>query len=89
MHMYFPDMGHGHGHGQFYHATNTVLLFHVILKHSSPKLISLLICSCCFSVAKSCPTLYDPMDCSTQSFPVLHYHLVFAQIYVSWVSDAI
>ena len=28
-------------------------------------------CSC--SVAKSCPTLCDPMDCSLPSFPVLHY----------------
>ena len=27
----------------------------------------------CFSVAKSCPTLCDPMDCSKPSFPVLHY----------------
>ena len=25
------------------------------------------------SVAKSCPTLCDPMDCSTLGFPVLHY----------------
>ena len=27
--------------------------------------------SYCFSVAKSCPTLCDPVDCSTLSFPVL------------------
>ena len=27
----------------------------------------------CCSVAKSCPTLCDPMDCSTPGFPVLHY----------------
>jgi len=26
----------------------------------------------CFSVAKSCPTLCDPMDCSTPGFPVPH-----------------
>ena len=25
------------------------------------------------SVTQSCPTLCDPMDCSTLSFPVLHY----------------
>ena len=25
------------------------------------------------SVAQSCPTLWDPMDCSTLGFPVLHY----------------
>ena len=28
---------------------------------------------CCCSVAKSCPTLCNPMDCSTPDFPVLHY----------------
>ena len=27
---------------------------------------------CCYSVAKSCPELCDPMDCSTPGFPVLH-----------------
>ena len=28
-------------------------------------------CRC--SVARSCPTLYDPMNCSMPGFPVLHY----------------
>ena len=28
---------------------------------------------CCCSVAQSCLTLYDPMDCSTPGFLVLHY----------------
>ena len=28
---------------------------------------------CCYSVAKSCLTLYDPMNCSTPGLPVLHY----------------
>ena len=32
--------------------------------------------------AQSCPTLCDPMDCSTPSFPVLHYFLEFAQTHV-------
>ena len=41
------------------------------------------------SVAKSCLTLCDPMDCSTLSFPVLRYLLEFAQIHVRWVDDAI
>ena len=44
---------------------------------------------CCFSVAKTCPTLCDPMDCSMPNTPVLHYLLEFAQIHVHWVSDAI
>ena len=40
-------------------------------------------------VVKSCPTLCDPMDCSTPGFPVLHYLLEFAQTHVHWVGDAI
>ena len=41
------------------------------------------------SVAKSCPTLCDFMDCSTPGFPVLHCLPEFAQIHVHSVSDAI
>ena len=43
----------------------------------------------CCSVAQSCLTLCDPMDCSTPGFPVLHYFSEFAQPHVHWVSDAI
>ena len=28
---------------------------------------------CCCSVAQSCPTLWDPMDCSMPGFHVLHH----------------
>ena len=45
--------------------------------------------NCCCSVAKSCPTLCDPMDCSTPGFPVLHCLPEFAQIHVHLVGDAI
>ena len=41
------------------------------------------------SVAHSCPTLCNPMDCSMPGFPVLHHLLELAQTYVHWVSDAI
>ena len=41
------------------------------------------------SVTKSCQTICDPMNCSTSSFPVLHYLPKFAQTHVHWVSDAI
>ena len=34
------------------------------------------------SVAQSCLTLCDPMDCSMPSFPILHYLPEFAQIHV-------
>ena len=44
---------------------------------------------CVHSVAKSCPTLCDPMDCSMPGFPVLHYLPELAQTHVHWVSDAI
>ena len=43
----------------------------------------------CCSVARSCPTLCDFVDCSTPGFPVLHYLPEFAQTHVHWVSDAI
>ena len=33
----------------------------------------------CRSLAKSYPTFWDPMGCSTPCFPVLHYILKFAQ----------
>ena len=39
-------------------------------------------CCCCYSVTQSCPTLCNPMDCSTPGFPVRHYHLEFAQTYI-------
>jgi len=40
-------------------------------------------------VTQSCPTLCNPMDCSTLSFPVHHYLLEFAQTHVHQVDDAI
>ena len=46
-------------------------------------------CCCYCSVAQSCPTLCDLMDCSTPSFPVHHHLLELAQIHVHWISDAI
>ena len=41
------------------------------------------------SVAQSCPTLCDPMNCSTPGFPVHHQLPEFTQTHVHWVSDAI
>ena len=40
-------------------------------------------------VTQLCSTLWDPIDCSTRSSPVLHYLLEFAQVHVHWVNDAI
>ena len=41
------------------------------------------------SIAQSCLTLCDPMDCSTPGFPVLHCLPGFAQTHVRWVDHAI
>ena len=46
-------------------------------------------CLCYFSVAKSCLTLWELVNCSPSGSSVLHYLLEFAQNHVHWVSDAI
>ena len=40
-------------------------------------------------IAQLCPTLCDPMDCSTPGLPVHHQLLEFTQIHVHRVGDAI
>ena len=58
------------------------------LPHSSQhKIIHLCVHLC--SVAKLCPTLWDPVDCSTPDSSVFHYLPEFAPIHVHWVGDAI
>ena len=51
------------------------------------------ILSPCFSsvisVAQSCPTLCDPMDCSMPGFPICHQLQELAQTHVHRVSNAI
>ena len=48
------------------------------------------LCSVQFSsVAQSCPTLYDPRDCSTSGCPVHHQLLEVAQTHDHQVGDAI
>ena len=41
------------------------------------------------SIAQSCPTLFDPMNCSTPGLPVHHQFLEFTQTHVHRVGDAI
>ena len=41
------------------------------------------------SVAQSCPTLCDPMNCSTPGLPVHHQLPEFTQTHIHRVSDAI
>ena len=42
-----------------------------------------------FSSAQLCPTLCNPMDCSTPGFPVHHQLLALTQTHVQRVGDAI
>ena len=44
---------------------------------------------CCCSVAQSCLTLCDPMDCSRPGLSVPHHLPKFAQVHVHCISDAI
>ena len=41
------------------------------------------------SVAQLCPTLCDPMNCSTPGLPVHHQLPEFTQTHIHWVGDAI
>ena len=41
------------------------------------------------SVAQSCPTLCEPMNCSMPGFPVHHQLQEFTQTHIHRVSDAI
>ena len=41
------------------------------------------------SVTLSCPTLCDPMNCSTPGLPVHHHLLESTQTHVNWVADAV
>ena len=41
------------------------------------------------SIAQSCLTICDPMDCSMPGLPVHHQIPEFTQTHVHWVSDAI
>ena len=41
------------------------------------------------SVAQSCPTLCNPMNCSMPGLPVHYQFMEFTQTHVHWVSDGI
>ena len=58
----------------------TLLRLRSILAFSSVQFIS---------VTQSCPTLCNPMNCSTPGLPVHHQLLEFTQTHDHWVDDAI
>ena len=45
--------------------------------------------SCCCSAVQLCPTLCDPVECSTPGFPVLHSFPEGVQTHIRRVGDAI
>ena len=55
---------------------------------TSHLLITFLPLFCC-SVIQLCPIFCDPIDCSTQVFPVLHHLLELIETHVHWVVDAV
>ena len=57
--------------GAFFYHFNHICSLHTIIMYCYLLLLS---------VVKSCPTLCDPMDCSTPGFPVLHYLLELLQL---------
>ena len=56
---------------------------------STPETLIEIILICYCSVTQSCPTLCDPMDCSTPGFPVHRQLWELAQSHVHRVGDAI
>ena len=71
---------HTHTHTHTHHVLYSSSLLVIHFEYSS-----VYICS----VIQSCSTFYDPMDCSTSGFPVLHHLPEFAHTHVRWVDDAI
>ena len=70
-------------------ATNQFFQYY-LLKRLSPLYILSFLSSIQFSsVAQSCLTLCDPMDCSTPGLPVHHQLLEFTQTHVHWAGDGI
>ena len=60
-----------------------------ITKQSCDRVVVIFIIYQFSSVAQSCPTLCDPMNCSTPGLPVHHQLPEFTQTHAHWVGDAI
>ena len=72
-----------------WHAVSTQEMFAIIILPFWPLLHSCWTTFQFSSVTRSCPTLCDPMACSTPGLPVHCQHLEFTQTHVHWVSDAV
>ena len=66
-------------------------LFHILNTYTfKVKTISMRVSLCLFSsVAQSCPTVCDPVDCSMPGFPVHHQLPELVQTHVHQVDDII
>ena len=71
-------------------STLSLFLVQLLLPYmTTGKIIALTVSVQFSSVAQSCSTLWDPMNCSMPGLPV-HYQLPeFTQTHVHWVGDAI
>ena len=79
-----------HQHSQLSHVSITPVSYRFIPMENSTTVLFQNLCSHCCSIAKSCPTLCNPMDCSTPDFPFLHYFPeLAAETHVHWFSDTI
>ena len=63
--------------------------FHLYLIPKFPPIINNLHSVQFSSVAQSCATLCNSMNCSTPGLPVHHHLLAFTQTHAHWVSDTI
>ena len=70
------------------HIKNGVRLVRLLITVTECIFVSVFV-RCCFSVAKSCPTLCNPVNWNTPGFPVPHNLPELAQIHIHWVGDAI
>ena len=97
-----PPMSHGHLHSGCIYVligfrTSEVGFRPILIKcdlllkglHMHPCMLSCFSSDQFSSVAQSCPTLYNPMDCSTPGLPVHHHLLEFTQTQIHQVGDAI
>ena len=73
----------------FFYLFNAIEFISYYLCSTLDSLAFWLIFSQFSSVAQSCPTLCDPMNCSTSGLPVHHQLPEFTQTHVHRVSDAI
>ena len=72
------------------HAFRVIFSFHVSFSAPSALAPTIPLQQYSYSlVTQSCPTLCNPMDCSTPGLPVHHQPPEFTQTHLHWVSDAI